>query len=109
MNYIIIAIIVVVVLSLLIYSIITNNKIKKNGIEAKGEISRIDVLNTQNVNEDGSVDVDTTKTYFVKYKNQDGEEIEARLNNPSFIQKQGDIIKIKYLPEKPYTVVRIKE
>ena len=50
----------------------------------------------------------TNKTYYVKYKNQDGDEIEAMLQNPSMKMSEGDIIKIKYLPEKPNRVIRIK-
>ena len=88
---------------------ISTNKIKKNGVEAEAEVSRIDVRVTKTIHDEtGMVDTATTKTYYVKYKNQDGNEIEAMLQNPSMKMSEGDIIKIKYLPEKPNRVIRIK-
>ena len=110
MNIWIIVGIVAVVVVICVISFISTNKIKKNGIEAEAEISKINVTTTQTIHdEDGTSDIDTTETYFVKYKTQDGEEIEARLLNPKMGLKEGDIIKIKYLPEKPNKVIRIKE
>ena len=84
-----------------IISFITTNKIKKNGIETEAEISRINVTTTQTIHdEDGTTDIDTTETYFVKFKTQDGEEIETRLPNPKMGSREGD---------KPNKVIRIKE
>lgn len=101
--------VVVVVIGLLAYTFISNNKIKKNGIEAEAEVVRIDVRVTEKQNADGSIETDTDKTYIVRYKTQTGDEVEARLNNPGLIgPNEGDIIKIKYLPEKPNRVVRVK-
>lgn len=102
--------IVIIVLGGIVFTIISNNKIKKNGIEAEAEIFRIEVERTRTIdNESGMVDESETRNYFVKYKNQEGQEIEAKLNNPKMNSKEGDIIKIKYLPEKPNKVVRINE
>jgi len=51
-------------------------------------------------NDTNMMDTETTKHYFVKYKNENGEAIEASLNNPKIRLKEEDKIKIKYLPEK---------
>ena len=110
MNPWIIAGIVIAIILICIISFINTNKIKKNGIETEAEISRINITTTQTINdEDGTTDFDTTETYFVKFKTQNGEEIETRLPNPKMGLREGDIIKIKYLPEKPNKVIRIKE
>ena len=108
-TWIIVGIIVAIVI-ICIISFITTNKIKKNGIETEAEISKINVTTTQTIHdEDGTTDIDTSETYFVKFKTQDGEEIETRLPNPKIGSREGDIIKIKYLPEKPNKVIRIRE
>ena len=54
------------------------------------------------------IETETTKKYFVKYKNENGEVIEALLNNPKIGLKEGNKIQIKYLPEKLENVLRIK-
>lgn len=108
-TWIIVGIIVVIVI-ICIISFININKIKKNGIETEAVISRINITTTQTIHdEDGTTDIDTTETYFVKFKTQNGEEIETRLPNPKMGLREGDVIKIKYLPEKPNKVIRIKE
>ena len=110
MEYAIIIGIVLIIVVGIIFGVISNNKIKKNGVEAEAEIIRINTETTQIVNDEtGIVDTDTIKHYFIKFKTQTGEEIETELNNPGFGAKEGDIIKIKYLPENPNRVIRIKE
>ncbi|MBR1417241.1 MAG: hypothetical protein IJ572_05430 [Bacilli bacterium] len=109
MEYVIIGVFVVVIVGVCIYSFITANKIKKDGVEAEGVISKINVNVTQTVDNDGvMVDTDTTKIYFVKFNTSSGEEIEAKLINPDYRLREGDTINIKYLPEKPDKVLRIK-
>ena len=109
MEIIIPIVVVVAVVILLVYTFISHNKIRKNGIEAEAEVVRIDVTVTKTQNTDGTVETDTEKAYIIRYKTQDGEEIETRLDNPGFIgPREGDIIKIKYLPEKPRKVIRVK-
>ena len=109
MEYAITVAIILVVVVLVVVSIISTNKIKKNGVEAEAKISRIVIRNTQTVHEDtGLVDNDTDETYYVKFKHQNGEEIEALLTNPRIGLREEDMIKIKYLPEKPNKVVMMK-
>lgn len=109
MNYLIIGIAVLVVFGGGIYTFLANNKIKKNGIEVEAEISRIDIEEIEVENDESNmIETETTKKYYVKYKNENGEVIEALLNNPKIGLKEGNKIKIKYLPEKPKNVLRIK-
>ena len=76
-------------------------RVKRDGIEALGCVSRIE--------ERDSTDPDGIPTtyydYYVRYQTQDGWNLEAELSNPSNRLAFGDMIKIKYLPENPYTVV----
>ena len=109
-TIIIICVVVAIFAIVGIISFISTQKIKKEGIETEAQVSRIDVRTTQTVdNENGTTDIDTTETYYVEFKTQDGQEIEALLPNPAFNQKEGDIIKIKYLADKPNKIIRIKE
>ena len=110
MESIIIIIIIVVLLVIAgIYAFMSFNKIKKNGIETEAEVSRIEVERTQSINHDiDMIETETTKHYYVKYKNENGEEIESLLSNPKMGLQEGDIIKIKYLPEKTKNVIRVK-
>ena len=97
------------ILGVLIYNIVMNNRIKNEGFEAQAIVSRIDINVTETIHEGSNItDTDTTKTYYVKYKDQFDNEYEAKLNNPSWNLKEGDNITIKYLPEKPEVVVKIK-
>ena len=108
MNSIIVIVIVTVVVAL-VCAFISTNKIRKNGIETEGEISRIEIERTPIEEPDSAIiNYETTKNYFVKYKNENGDTIEASLINPKMSLQEGDIIKIKYLPEKQKNVLRVK-
>lgn len=108
MNSIFIIVVVLIVVIGLVYSFMSMHKIKKNGIETEAEVSRIDIEKTENIDENNNINVETTKHYYVKYKNEQDEIIESLLSNPKFGLKEGDIIKIKYLPENTKNVIRIK-
>ncbi len=73
---------------------------KKNGVETVGMITRI---------VDESVGEDVSYGYYVRYILK-GQDVEAKLSNPGFGKglEVGAQIKIKYLPEKPNIVVRVK-
>ena len=73
----------------------------KNGIEADAVITRI---------EDEGIGTDTSFNYYVRYT-MNGQAVEAKLSNPGFGKglEVGAQIRIKYLPEKPNIVVRVKE
>ena len=94
---------VVAILALVAATVFVFYKIhytKKNGIETVGTITRI---------EDESMGEDVTYGYYVRYT-LNGQEVEAKLSNPGFGKgiEVGAQIKIKYLPEKPNIVVRMK-
>lgn len=94
----------IIVVSLVI-TLVRNNKIRKNGIEAEAVISRIE--ESESVDSDGSVD--TTYTYYVTYRTMDGETVEAKLGK--IMQKRyhmGQTLNIMYLAEKPNYVVPVK-
>ena len=73
---------------------------KKNGIETDATITAI---------EDEGLSTDASYNYYVRYY-MDGQAVEARLSNPGFGKglEVGKQIRIKYLPEKPNTVVWVK-
>ena len=104
MLYAVIAIVAVAAIAGIVYVIMRNNKIKKNGIETDATVSRIKEVETSN--DDGSYDV--KYTYYVKYQTQDGETVEAKLSGAPRFTREGDRVRIKYLPEKPKIVLLVK-
>ena len=103
-TYIFIGVAVVVVAIVAVYTILRNKKINENGIEADAVVSRIDT-DTQ-TDADGSVS--TNETYYVDYQNAEGEIVTAKLGNPPFGAVVGTAMRVKYLPEKPKYVRRVK-
>ena len=101
-NFFVIGIIALVVI-VAAFNIIKVLTIRKKGVEAEGVISRI--IEQSNVDGDGSLDV--TYTYYVKFRTQDGQEVEADLNHAPSRIRVGDSVRIKYLPEKPKHAVLI--
>lgn len=102
-DYLVIGIIAAVVIVAAFY-IIKVLTIRRKGIETEGVISRIEEQST--VDGDGSLDV--TYTYYVVFRTQDGQEVEADLNHAPGHIRVGDQVRIKYLPEKPKHAVLIK-
>ena len=80
-----------------------NKKIKDEGMETEAVVSRVD--EHINVMADGMTTVEVK--YYVKYRNNFGEEIEAELGNPERGLKEGALIIIKYLPNKEKYVVML--
>ena len=74
---------------------------KKNGIETDAVITRI---------EDEGIGTDTSFSHYVRYT-MNRQAVEAKLSNPGFGKglEVGAQIRIKYLPEKPNIVVRVRE
>ena len=103
-TYIFIGVAVVVVAIGAVYTILRNKKINENGIEVDAVISRIDT-DTQ-TDSDGSVS--ENKTYYVEYQNAEGGIVTAKLGNPPFGAAVGTAMRVKYLPEKPKYVRRVK-
>lgn len=103
MNTLIIVLIVAVAVCMIAFTIVRNNKIRANGIEADAEISRIDT----DTETDSDGHVTTTETYYVRYQNAEGAIVEAKLGNPPARCRVGSTLKVKYLPEKPKYVVAV--
>ena len=102
--YVMFGVVVVGIVGGIIFTMMRTNAIKKNGIEANAVVSRI--KEQESTDSDGFTD--TTYIYFVKFRTQDGQDIEARLSNPSGTIKIGDELRIKYLPNKPKLVIAVK-
>ena len=85
-TYVLFGVVVVGIVGGIIFTIMRTNAIKKNGIEANAVVSRI--KEQESTDSDGFTD--TTYIYFVKFRTQDGQDIEARLSNPSGTIKIGD-------------------
>ena len=101
--------IIIVVIILIGVGIIFKYKrsknIKENGIEVDAVVSRIKEIE----HEDAQGNTEITYQYFVEYQNQSGETVEAKLGNPPRLAVEGTPLRVKYLPEKPKYVLRVKE
>ncbi len=64
-------------------------QIEEGGIETTGVISRITDVGTE--------DIDLR--YYVRYRTEDGEEIEGLLSNPSSDLEVGQRVRLKYHPK----------
>lgn len=104
MFYVILAIVAVAAVIGIVYVIKRNSAIKKNGIEADAVVSRIKEVET--TNDSGNYEVNYT--YYVTYQTQDGNTVEAKLSGAPAFTREGDKLRIKYLPEKPKFVILVK-
>ena len=104
LKYILFGAVVALIIGYVIYIVIRNRKIRKNGVEADAVVSRIEEEQTVS-SEDG---VDYTYTHYVTYRNPQGETVEAKLDHAPGRTQVGDTVKIKYLPEKPHFAVLVK-
>ena len=99
-NMAVLAGIAVVLVIIAVYCVLRNRKIDENGIEADAVISRVDT----DYDSEGS----PSEIYFVDYVNAEGQTVTAKLGNPPMNAYQGMPMRIKYLPEKPRFVRRVK-
>ena len=104
MTYAIIAVIVIAVVIGLVFNYKRSKAINERGIEADAVVSRIKEIETEN---DGQRE--TCYEYFVKYRNEAGETVEAKLGNPPRFLMEGTELRVKYLPEKPKYVLTVKQ
>ncbi len=103
-EYLIFGGVALVIIAVVIYTVIRNNKIRKNGVEADAVVSRIEEEWTTS-SEGGA---DFSEIYYVTYVNQEGKSVEARLENAPGRTREGDRVRIKYLPEKPHFAIWVK-
>ena len=104
MTYAIIAVIVIAVVIGLVFNYKRSKAINERGIEADAVVSRIKEIETEN---DGQRE--TRYEYFVKYRNEAGETVEAKLGNPPRFLMEGTELRVKYPPEKPKYVLTVKQ
>lgn len=104
MLYAIIAVVVIAVGIGLVFNFKRSKAINERGIEADAVVSRIKEVETEN---DGHREV--SYEYFVKYRNEAGETVEAKLGNPPRFIMEGTELRVKYLPEKPKYVLTVKQ
>ena len=88
----------------LVFNYKRSKAINERGIEADAVVSRIKEIETEN---DGQRE--TRYEYFVKYRNEAGETVEAKLGNPPRFLMEGTELRVKYLPEKPKYVLTVKQ
>ena len=103
-KYILFGAVAALIIGFVIYTVIRNGKIRKNGVEADAVVSRIE--EEQTVSSEDVVDY--TYTHYVTYLNPQGETVEAKLDHAPGRIRVGDTVRIKYLPEKPHFAVLVK-
>ena len=105
-KYVFSGIIVGILAAAFLYYMILKRKIMREGIETDAVISRIKI--ETDTDSDGGTT--TTKTYYVRYENADGETVEALVGNPPVRRSiaEGTRLRVRYLPEKPNYVIAVK-
>ncbi len=104
------AIVVIGVIIWAIVSTMNDNEIKKNGILTEAVVSNY-VESSYVDREKGSKTFGKTfysYTNYVKYQNESGETIEAKIGNYDSCLNMNAKVKIKYLPKKPKYVLLMK-
>lgn len=105
MLYVVIGVFVLVVIIGFIYNYKRSKAINEKGIEVDAVLSRIKEVEGQDSDGNRTTDYE----YFVKYKNESGETVEAKLGNPPRFITEGTQLRVKYLPEKPKYVLMVKQ
>lgn len=100
-----IAVVVIAVIAGFVYNYRRSKAINENGIETDAVLSRIEEKEGQDADGNRTVDY----VYYVKYKNEAGETVEARLGNPPHFIIEGTPLRVKYLPEKPKYVLMVEK
>ena len=103
--YLGIAVVVIVIVAGFVFNYKRSQKINQQGIEADAVVSRIEEVE----HEDADGHRDTDYEYYVRYTNQSGQTVEAKLGNPPRFLMEGTQLRVKYLPEKPKYVLMVKK
>ena len=105
LTWIIIAVIVIVVIASVAFNYKRSKAINEKGVETDAVVSRIKEIEGEDTDGNRTVDYE----YFVKYQNEAGETVEAKLGNPPRFLMEGTHLCVKYLPEKPKYVLKVKD
>ena len=103
--YIVIGVIVIAVIVGFVFNYKRSKAINENGIETDAVVSHI----KENEGEDADGNRTVEYVYYVRYTNEAGESVEAKLGNPPRFLMEGTKLRIKYLPEKPKYVLAVKQ
>ena len=103
--YIGIAVVVIAVIVGIVFNYKRSKAINENGIETDAVVSRI----KENEGEDTDGNRTVEYVYYVRYTNEAGESVEAKLGNPPRFLMEGTTLRVKYLPEKPKYVLMVKQ
>ena len=103
--YIAIAVVVIARVAGFIFNYKRSKAINEGGVEADAVVSRI----KENEGEDADGSRTVEYVYYVRYQNEAGESVEAKLGNPPRFITEGTQLRIKYLPEKPKYVLAVKQ
>ena len=105
LTWIIIAVIVIVVIASVAFNYKRSKAINEKGVETDAVVSRIKEIVGEDTDGNRTVDYE----YFVKYQNEAGETVEAKLGNPPRFLMEGTHLRVKYMPEKPKYVLKVKD
>ena len=93
-----------------IWAFFVSRKIKKEGIETDATVSRVGSHEWSGGAGDIGTQDTVTEEYYITYVDQEGRAVEALLSNPGdHTFKEGDKVKIKYLPDKPEYPVLLED
>ena len=104
LKYVMFGAVAALIIGFIVYTLIRNNKIRKNGVETDAVITRIE--EQESIDSEGGVDY--TYTHYVTYHAPDGQSVEAKLDHAPWGARVGDTLRIKYLPEKPKFAIIVK-
>lgn len=102
--WIIIAVIVIAAAAGLVFSFRRSKAIKERGVETDAVISRVKEIESDDADGNRTVSYE----YFVTYRNEAGEAVEAKLGNPPAFAREGMQLRVKYLPEKPKYALAVR-
>ena len=92
-----------------IWAFAVTKKAKKEGIETDAAVTRVVLHEWNGQTGDMHTQDSYTEEYYVTYTNQEGQSVEAMLTNPGdHTFRQGDKIKIRYLPDRQDYPVLVK-
>ena len=92
-----------------IWAFAVTKKVKKEGFETDAVVSRVEqrVWNGSTGADAGPDNV--TEDYYITYTNQEGQTVETLLSNPGdHVFREGDRIRIRYLPDRQNYPVLVK-
>lgn len=103
--YIGVAAVVIIVVIGFVFNYKRSKAINENGIETDAVVSRIKEIE----GEDSDGNRTEENEYYVRYTDQSGQAVEAKLGNPPRFLIEGTKLRVKYLPEKPKYVLMVKK